>query len=97
MVSVKELMERISKITGIPMPKYKIARWFAFITGVFSEAYAKIVKEKPLFTSYAVYTIGTNANFSSKKAQQELGYTIRDIDETLKDTIDWFRKEGKIK
>lgn len=96
-VSVKELMERISKITGIPMPKYKIARWFAFITGIFSEAYAKIVKEKPLFTSYAVYTLGTNANFSSKKAQQELGYTIRDIDETLKDTIDWFRKEGKIK
>lgn len=40
--------------------------------------------------------LGTNCNFSSHKAMKELGYTIRPIKETLKDTIDWFKKQGKI-
>ncbi len=95
-VSVKNLMQQIEKITKVPAPKFKIARWFAYITGIFSECYSKIVKEKPLFTSYAVYTLGTNSNFTSKKAQEELGYTIRPIEETIKDTIEWFQKQGKI-
>lgn len=95
-VTVKELMKLIEEITGVKAPKFKIARWFAYATGFLSELYYKMVKQKPLFTSYAVYTLGTNCNFSSHKAMKELGYTIRPIKETLKDTIDWFKKQGKI-
>ena len=95
-VSVRELMQEIEEITGVKAPKFKIARWFAYITGFMSELYYKIVKEKPLFTSYAVYTLGTNSNFSIEKAKKELGYTVRDIKVTLKDTINWLKEEGKI-
>ena len=96
-VSVKELMKKIEAVTKVKMPRFKIARWFAYATGFLSEIYYKIVKQKPLFTSYAVYTLGTNCNFSNEKAEKELGYTIRPIDETIKDTVDWFKKIGKIK
>ena len=96
-IGVKELMKQIENITGVKAPKFKIARWFAFITGFLSELYYKIVKEKPLFTSYAVYTLGTNSNFSSAKAKKELGYQVRPIEETLKDTVQWFKDRGKIK
>ena len=90
-------MKQIENITGVKAPKFKIARWFAFITGFLSELYYKMVKEKPLFTSYAVYTLGTNSNFSSAKAKKELGYQVRPIEETLKDTVQWFKDRGKIK
>lgn len=96
-VSVKELMKEIEKITNVKMPSFKIARWFAYATGFLSEIYYKIVKQKPLFTSYAVYTLGTNCNFSIEKAKTELGYNIRPIEQTLKDTVEWFKKQGKIK
>lgn len=96
-VSVKELMKHIEDITGVKAPTFKIANWFAFATGFLSEAYYKIIKQKPLFTSYAIYTLGTNSNFSIKKAEKELGYTTRSIQETLKDTIEWFKKQKKIK
>lgn len=96
-VSVKELMQKIEAVTKVKMPSFKIARWFAYATGFLSEIYYKIVKQKPLFTSYAVYTLGTNCDFSNKKAERELGYTIRPIDETIRDTVDWFKKMGKIK
>ena len=95
-ISVKELMKQIEEITKVKMPAFKIARWFAYATGFLSEIYYKIVKQKPLFTSYAVYTLGTNSNFSSEKAEKELGYSTRPIEETLIDTIDWFKKMEKI-
>lgn len=95
-VSVKELMKIIEKITGVKAPKFKIARWFAYLTGILSEIYYKIIKQKPLFTSYAVYTLGTNSNFSSKKAEKELGYHTREIEETIKDTIHWFKENNKL-
>lgn len=95
-VSIKELMKYVEEITGVKSPKFKIARWFAFATGFLSELYYRIRKEKPLFTSYAVYTTGTNANFSSKKAIAEFGYHTRSIKESIKDTIYWFKTQGKI-
>lgn len=96
-ITIKELMAIIEKLTGKKAPKFIIARWFAYITGALSEVYYKIVHEKPLFTSYAVYTTGTNHNFSIEKAKKELGYTIRPIEETIKDTIEWYKQRGEIK
>ena len=86
----------VQDITGVPAPKFKIARWFAYATGALSEIYYKIVKQKPLFTSYSVYTTGTNANFSIEKAKKELGYFPRDFEKTMVDTIYWMKENGKI-
>lgn len=90
-------MDQIEKITSVKAPKFMIARWFAYGTGFLSEVYYKLLRQKPLFTSYAIYTLGTNDNFSIEKAKTELGYQVRDFEETLKDTIDWFREQGKIR
>ena len=89
-------MHYVEEITGVKAPKFKIARWFAYATGFLSELYYKIRKQKPLFTSYAVYTLGTNCHFSSQKAKDELGYTVREMKQTIQDTIDWFKKQEKI-
>ena len=96
-VSIKQLMQYVQDITGVEAPKFKIARWFAYATGFLSELYYKIAKEKPLFTSYAVYTTGTNSNFSNEKAIKELGYKVTDIKDTIRDTVYWFESQGKIK
>ena len=95
-VTIKELMKYVQDITWVPAPKFKIARWFAYATGALSEIYYKIVKQKPLFTSYSVYTTGTNANFSIEKAKKELGYFPRDFEKTMVDTIYWMKENGKI-
>ncbi len=96
-VSIKQLMKYIEDITKVPAPKFKIARWFAYATGFLAEIYYKILKQKPLFTSYSVYTTGTNSNFSIEKAQKELGYKTRPIEDTMKDTIEWLKENNIIK
>ena len=96
-ISVKDLLQKLEEITNVKAPKFKIARWFAYATGFLSEIYYKIMKQKPLFTSYSVYTTGTNSNFSIQKAQKELGYNPRPIKGTMEDTINWLKEEGIIK
>lgn len=49
--------------------------------------------KKTVFTSYSLYTLGTNGNFSYAKASKELGYVVRDREQTIRDMVRWtFRK-----
>lgn len=45
--------------------------------------------EKPFFTPYSISVLGSNGNFSHKKASDELGYSPRDLSDTLSDTLRW--------
>ncbi|MFR6042007.1 MAG: hypothetical protein ACLUHL_11615 [Dysosmobacter welbionis] len=47
-------------------------------------------KKRP-HTSYSLYTLRSNENFSHDKATAELGYRPRDLVQTLRDTAAWLR------
>lgn len=53
--------------------------------------YAKLKKERPLYTAYSLYTLGSNDRFSHDKATKELGYQPRDLMKTIQDTVKWYR------
>lgn len=62
----------------------------------FMELHAKVWKKQPLFTGYSMYCMTSNDNFSSRKAQEVLGFETRPIRETLRDTAKWeLGKHGK--
>ena len=46
-----------------------------------------ISKSKPLITPYSIYTLQSNARFSHVKASETFGYKVRDINETIRDTV----------
>ena len=71
--------------------------WFAKLTAPLSETYYKIMKEPPLYTKYSLYVLTSNGHFSNEKAKKELGYTTRDIKDTIKDTVKWLKESGRIK
>lgn len=95
-LSFRELFDILHQVTGarevkiiIPMP---IARVLAFIAGIQS----KITKKPAWLTSFTLYNLARNNNYSSEKAVKELGYTVRPFEETIADTISWLSDEGKI-
>lgn len=47
-------------------------------------------------TTFSVYNLARNNDFDSSKARDELGYTTRSYQETIRDEIAWLRKTGKI-
>ena len=93
---VYELLNLLHEITGKKKIKRILPLWFVKLTAPLSEIYYKILKQPPLFTSYSIYTLNTNANFGHVKAATELGYTARPMKQTLADTINWLEKNNRL-
>lgn len=89
---VKEVLEMVRKVAGgRKLPVLPI--WMAKMAAPAMQWIAKRKRERPLYTSYSLYTLQSNDKFSHDKATRELGYAPRDLKETLKDTVRWYQKE----
>ena len=95
--SVFEIMKLLHEITGRKEIKTVLPMWFAKMSAPLAEIYYKIKKQPPLYTSYSLYTLTSNALFSHEKATKELNYQPRPLQETLQDTVDWLVEVKKIK
>lgn len=94
---IKEIINLLHEVTNHKPIKTILPNWFAKLTAPIAELYYKILKQPPLYTSYSIYTLSTNSHFSHEKATKEIDYNPRDMKETLKDTVDWLKKIGRIK
>lgn len=95
MCSVRRMLEIVNKRIGRKRLPPKIALWFAKAFALLSEAYYKIRHKKPSFSAYSLKTLNVNCNFDNSKAKEFLGYTTRDVKETLFDTVDWLIENKK--
>ena len=95
--TVSDILNRLSTISGKRPIKTVLPLWFAKLTAPIAEQYYKFLKQPPLYTSYSLFTLSSNANFSHEKATKELGYINRDIDDTLSDTVDWLVNHDRVK
>lgn len=94
---VRELFDRLHEITGRPRIRTVLPFWFVRLTAPLSELYYRIRGKPPLFTTYSLYTLFSNSKFSHEKADRELGYTTRDIRQTLADTVSWLVSQRRIR
>lgn len=95
-VKVKELLDIVSEIVNIKKIIIVLPMWFAKFTAPLSELYYAILRQPPLFTRYSLYILTSNSKFSKLKAERELGYTNRDLRETVADTIKWLKEQGRL-
>lgn len=89
-VSVKDLMKMLQEITGVKAPSYKVPSWLARTAGAVAPFYYRLVRGKPLFTSYSVDVLSSNSLVTSQKARSELGYSSRPVRESIADAVQWF-------
>ncbi len=96
-LTLKQLLDRLSSITGIPAPTIQVphgvAMGFAavdqFVTGL-------VLKKEPRATIEAV-RMGKKKMFaSSTKAERELGYKAGPVDAALRRATEWFRSKGYV-
>jgi len=93
--SVSELARLIGDITGKSVPKYLAPNWLLRVGLPFVEAYSKITATPPPYTGEALDTLRNGAKFvSSEKAQRELGYKTRPLEDTIADAYKWFEQNG---
>lgn len=89
-IDLKTLFTILNEKLGRKKLPNKLALWFVKMLVPFAELHYKIRKKKPIFSSYSLYTLNVNSNFSYEKAKKELGFNPRSLKESLSDMVDWF-------
>ncbi len=96
-VTVREFLQILSEVSGEPPIRWVLPGIFAKMTAPLSEFYYKILKQPPLYTPYSLAVLCSEARFSHRKAEQELGYHPREFRETVRDTYQWLLSHGRIR
>ncbi|HCZ05733.1 MAG: hypothetical protein PWP37_1646 [Thermotogota bacterium] len=90
-ITIRKLMQLLEEASGVPAPHVYLPTYLAWLVSGINTAFTVLRLEEPVFTPYAIHTLTRNYAFSHEKAKRELGYNPRPLEETVKDTIEWFR------
>ena len=71
--------------------------WFGRLSSPVLGTYYKLRKRKSLETAYSIFSVINDTNYSHRKAAEELGFSARDMEETVRDTLDFIEKSQKEK
>ncbi|MGB9072825.1 MAG: hopanoid-associated sugar epimerase [Terriglobales bacterium] len=96
-LTLKEILDRLGAIAGLPSPKVKLPYVFALATGVVDEMMTgRLLGREPRATIDAV-RMGKKMMFvSSAKAERDLGWRTLPVDGALRRAVEWFRANGYV-
>lgn len=93
--SLTTMAATVEKLGGHKAPWLYLPMSVAYIGAIFLNLHATVTKSVPLYTAMSLDTLKHgHKNISSKKAAAALGFSPRPFEETMADTINWF-KENK--
>lgn len=94
----RKVFEIARSYTGAKTPLLNIPYWVGYGLGYLQFLTAEISGKPPRFVHNDVRIFKRNWAYSSKKAENELGYKWKNLEEGLKVTLDWLRNReyGKI-
>jgi len=93
-VSLRDMAQEVARYTDIHPPRLCLPIWIARLGAPFVTAYARWRGRRPLYTSASLMALQSNRNISHAKATRELDYQPRSFEETIRDTLDWFKENG---
>ncbi len=91
---IRRLIALLQKFSGHKRRPLVLPLWLVAAFAPLVETLDKLRSQRPLFTRYSLYTLGSNDCFSWEKAKMELGYVPRPIEETMRDIVPWEREQG---
>ncbi|HEY1382367.1 MAG TPA: NAD-dependent epimerase/dehydratase family protein [Dongiaceae bacterium] len=84
-----DLLDKLHRMTGLPMPRMRIPYGLALASAVVSEGISAITRKPPMAPLTGVRLARTSMAFDSSRARNELGWSCRPLEESLRDAIDW--------
>jgi len=94
-LSLKQILDQLGKLTGLPSPTIKLPYFFALATGVVDELVTgRLLGKEPRATIDAVRMGKKKMWVSSAKAERELGWKIVPVDDALGRAVQWFQANG---
>ncbi len=94
-LTLKQILDKMSAITGIPSPKTKIPFAIAATYAFFEEWITGRIRGREPRATLEEVRMGRKKMFaSSARAAQELGFRILPVYPAMRAAIDWFRANG---
>lgn len=85
--TIKELLRGIAVETKRKPPRLYLPLSSACRFAAVAEKIVLLTGKIPIYTPYAIYTLGTNYYFTNQKAYEQWGYEPRPLQQTLHDTV----------
>ncbi len=94
-LTLKQILDKLGAITGLPSPRLKLPYAVAYATGVVDTVITgKMLKREPRVTLDAVRMGRKKMFVTSAKAERELGWNPGPVDDALRRAVEWFRANG---
>lgn len=94
--SVGELARVVHKTVGVRPPRFTTPMALARLAAPFAELAATLLGREPLFTGESLCALRGNRLYLRDKAQRELDYAPRPLEESVLDAYLWFAERGLI-
>jgi len=94
-LTLKQILDKLAAITGLPSPKIKLPYAVALAAGVVDEIVTgRILGREPRATIDAVRMGRKKMFVSCAKAERELGWKTVPVDDALRRAVEWFQANG---
>jgi dihydroflavonol-4-reductase len=94
-LTLKQILDRMSAITGLPSPRMKVPHAVAMAFAFFDENITGRLRSKEPRATVEAVRMGKKMMFaSSAKAERELGFKVVPVYQALRAAIEWFRAHG---
>jgi nucleoside-diphosphate-sugar epimerase len=94
-----EVAAGLERATGVKAPRFRIPLPLLFVIAAGYEAYARLTGRHVLISLASVRLLAREnerSRMNHDKSQREIGVSFRPFDETLADTIAWYRNRGDL-
>ena len=94
-LTLKQILDKLAVITGLPSPKVRVPYVVALATGVVDQVVTGYIRKREPRATIDAVRMGRKKMFvSSGKAERDLGWKIVPVDAALRRAVDWFQANG---
>jgi len=94
-LTLKQILDRLADITGLPSPKIKVPYVVALATGVVDQVVTGYIRNREPRATIDAVRMGRKKMFvSSGKAEHDLGWKTVPVNAALRRAVEWFQANG---
>jgi len=96
-LTLKQILDKLAIITGLPSPKIRVPYMVALATGVVDQVVTGYMRNREPRATIDAVRMGRKKMFvSSSKAERHLGWKTVPVDHALRRAVEWFQAHGYV-
>jgi dihydroflavonol-4-reductase len=96
-LTLKQILDKLAVITGLPSPSIKVPYVVALATGVVDQVFTGYIRKREPRATIDAVRMGRKKMFvSSGKAERDLGWKTVAVDAALRRAVEWFQANGYV-